>query len=97
MRDPQYKNASVLQLQCHSIWLRSCKLARKMESIAGPVLKQKTAANVPVCEQEPANVAFETISAGAFEMKAYFPVSSSDKTVVFMHLPGGKIAMRYFQ
>ena len=60
------------------------------------ILKQKTVAKIPICEQEPANVAFETITAGAFEMKAYFPVSSNEETVVFMHLPGGEIAMSYF-
>jgi hypothetical protein len=53
------------------------------------VLKQKTIAHIPICEQEPADVAFEVISAGSFKIKVYFPVSSSGKTVVFMHLPGG--------
>lgn len=37
----------------------------------------------------PADVAFEVISAGIFEMKAYFPVSSSCKTVVIIHLRRG--------
>ena len=54
------------------------------------ILKQETVTSVPICEQEPAPVAFETIPLGAFEMKAYFPISPSDETVVFMHLPGGK-------
>jgi len=53
------------------------------------LLKQKTIADIPICEHEPANVDFEVIPAGSFEMKAYFPVSYSGKTVVFMHLPGG--------
>ena len=42
------------------------------------ILKQKTIADIPICEQEPANVAFEIITAGAFEMTAYFPVSSNE-------------------
>ena len=53
------------------------------------LLKQTTLADIPVCEQEPADVTFEVIPAGSFKIKAYFPVSSSGKTVVFMHLPGG--------
>jgi len=53
------------------------------------VLEQRTLADIPVCEREPADVASEVISAGPFEMKAYFPASSSGRTVVFMHLPGG--------
>ena len=53
------------------------------------IREQKAVADVPICEQEPADVAFEIISAGAFEMKIYFPVYCSGTTVVFMHLPGG--------
>lgn len=36
------------------------------------VLKQKTVADIPVCEQDPADVAFEVISAGSFEIKHTF-------------------------
>jgi len=53
------------------------------------IVEQKAIADVPICEQEPANVAFEIISAGSFEMKVYFPVSRNGKNVVFMHLLGG--------
>ncbi|KAF2789424.1 alpha/beta-hydrolase [Melanomma pulvis-pyrius CBS 109.77] len=53
------------------------------------VLKQKTMTNIPVSEKDPADVATEVISAGPFEMKAFFPSSTSGNTVVFMHLPGG--------
>jgi hypothetical protein len=60
------------------------------------ISQQKTTTNIPVCEQVPADVNCEIISAGAFEMKAYFPVSTSDKTVVFLHFPGGKITISYF-
>lgn len=52
-------------------------------------MQQNIIADIPVCEQEPADVAVEVLSAGPFEMKAYFPVSHRDKTVVFVHLPGG--------
>jgi hypothetical protein len=79
----------------------SCESADKMEIITAVrermpqdllryVLKQKTITDIPICEQEPAGVAFEVIPAGSFEIKVYFPGSSSGKTVVFMHLPGGK-------
>ncbi len=50
------------------------------------VCEQKAIADVSNCEQEPADVTFEIISAESFEMKAYFPVSRSGTTVVFMHL-----------
>ncbi len=52
------------------------------------VREQQAVAEIPICEQEPADVAFKIISAGSFEMKVYFPVSHSGTTVVFMHLPG---------
>lgn len=63
--------------------------ARMPQDLLEYLRKQTTLADIPVCEQEPANVPFEVISAGSFEIKAYFPVSPSGKTVVFMHLPGG--------
>jgi hypothetical protein len=81
--------------------LHSCETADKMEIIPEPVrermpqdllqyiLKQKTLADIPTCEREPAKVASEVIPAGPFEIKVYYPVSSSGQTVVFMHLPGG--------
>jgi hypothetical protein len=81
--------------------LPSCETANKMETIPEAVrrrmprdllqyiLEKKTLDDIPICETEPADVAFEVIPAGSFEIKAYFPVSSSGKTVVFMHLPGG--------
>ncbi|MCJ1424646.1 hypothetical protein MMC29_002534 [Sticta canariensis] len=53
------------------------------------VLKQKTITDNSVSEKDPADVATEVISAGPFEIKAYFPPSTSGNTVVFMHLPGG--------
>lgn len=51
------------------------------------ILTQKTITHVPVCEQEPADVVSEVISVASFEIKACFPVSSSNRTVVSMHLP----------
>ncbi len=53
------------------------------------VLKKENDADFPVCEQEPAGVVGEVISAGPFEIKAYFPSPSTNETVVFIHLPGG--------
>jgi hypothetical protein len=52
------------------------------------LLKQETLADIPICEREPADVASKVIPAGSFKIKVYFLVSSSGKTVVFMHLPG---------
>ncbi len=53
------------------------------------ILTPKTITDVPVCEQRPADVVSEVISARSFEIKACFPVSSSSRIVVCMHLPGG--------
>lgn len=46
--------------------------------------------NVPVCEANPAEVAFEVIPAGTTQIKAYFPASAKGNTVVFVHFPRGR-------
>lgn len=53
------------------------------------IQNQQTVANIPVCEREPDNVPHGVISAGPFEMRVYFLFSTSGRTAVFIHFPGG--------
>ncbi len=55
-----------------------------------PAIEWLTITNVPVSEEDPAEVATEVISLRPFAVKAYFPSSTSGNTLVFLHLPGGQ-------
>lgn len=54
------------------------------------IVPESRTADVPIRERDPADVETEVIPAGPFEMKAYFPSIRWEKTVVFVHFPGGK-------
>ncbi|KAK5074437.1 hypothetical protein LTR70_010238 [Exophiala xenobiotica] len=50
--------------------------------------KQTNLDDIPICEQEPANVASEVIHVGHSRIKVYFPEFSPAKMVVFLHFRG---------
>jgi len=54
------------------------------------VLEQKSVTDLPISEQDPADVACELFNIGPFALKAYYPASPGNDTVVFVHLPGGE-------
>lgn len=56
--------------------------------------QHRGSANLPVCEQESADVATEVISdTPEGGMKAYFPTIPKEPTAVVLHFPGGKPAV----
>ncbi|KAK5083833.1 hypothetical protein LTR05_006339 [Lithohypha guttulata] len=62
---------------------------RMPEDLRQYLEEQTSLDDIPICEQEPADVASEVILVGAGQIKVYFPEFSHGKMVVFLHFPGG--------
>lgn len=63
---------------------------RMREDLRQYLEKQASLDDIPICEQEPANVVSEVVSMGSSQIKVHFPDSSPRKMVVFLHFPGGE-------